>query len=126
MLCASTKANITASTGRTPGSRNTRRTLCWRPASWPGKSGTCQRTQPSSSTDSADMIRKAGRQPTLAPSSVPAGMPSDSASGAPSIATAMARPCCCGATMRAACPASSAHSRPANTPAKKRATSVSV
>ncbi|MNS27703.1 hypothetical protein D3C72_596570 [compost metagenome] len=95
------------------------------PTRSPAKSGTCKRTQTTSTTVSAVMMAKLRRQPTRVPSRVPAGIPSDSASGAPSMATVMARPCRCGATMRLAYPASSAQSKPANTPAIKRAIRVS-
>ncbi len=102
MLCASTKASTTNSTGRTPARVNTRRSGRWRPAACPAKSGRRARTQTMSASASTLMRPKHSRQPTHWPSTVPAGTPSDSASGVPTMAMAMARPLRWPGTMRAA------------------------
>ncbi|CAJ8246590.1 Uncharacterised protein [Burkholderia pseudomallei] len=102
MLCASTYANITASTGSTPGIRSTRATGSRSPEGRPGASGRLARTHAISASVSAVTPANVARQPSAAPSAVPSGMPTDIATGAPSIAIAIARPRCRASTIRLA------------------------
>ncbi len=105
---------------------NTLATLSWLLAALPAKSGTADCTHTSRIKVSRLIRPNVKRHPIQLASKVPSGMPSDNASGVPIMAIAIARPLRESATMRLAKPASSAHSKPANTPAKKRATIVSA